>query len=285
MDTQVNFGTHRSPHYHVSMGRILEGQRALVTGANSGIGAGIVRALAQAGAEVAVNYVAGLESTEALIEDIRRSGGTAIGIKADVSDERQVQAMFEQVMDEFGDLDILINNAGLQRDAKVHEMSLEDWNYVIGVNLTGQFLCSRAAIRTFLHRKVERSCTCSAGKIICISSVHDRIPWAGHANYAASKGGVMLLMQTMAQELAVHKIRVNSISPGAIKTPINRMAWESPEAEAGLLELIPYGRVGNVEDIAHAAVWLASDLSDYVTGATLYIDGGMTLYPGFHEGG
>ncbi|MGR9107205.1 MAG: SDR family oxidoreductase, partial [Gammaproteobacteria bacterium] len=225
------------------------------------------------------------ERTEFLIEEIRRSGGNAIGVRADVSDERQVQAMFGEVMDAFGDLDILINNAGLQRDAKVHEMSLEDWNYVIGVNLTGQFLCSREAIRIFLKRKVERSCTCSAGKIVCISSVHDRIPWAGHANYAASKGGVMLLMQTMAQELAGQKIRVNSISPGAIKTPINRMAWETPEAEKDLLELIPYGRVGNVEDIAHAAVWLASDLSDYVTGATLYIDGGMTLYPGFHEGG
>jgi glucose 1-dehydrogenase len=285
MDAHVNFGTHASSHYHVSIGRILEGQRALVTGANSGIGAGIVRALAGAGAEVAVNYVAAPEHADALIEDIRRSGGNAIGVRADVSDERQVESMFEEVLDAFGDLDILINNAGLQRDARVHEMSLEDWNHVIGVNLTGQFLCSRAAIRSFMRRKVERSCTCSAGKIICISSVHDRIPWAGHANYAASKGGVMLLMQTMAQELAAHKIRVNSISPGAIKTPINRMAWESPEAEADLLELIPYGRVGNVEDIAHAAVWLASDLSDYVTGATLYIDGGMTLYPGFHEGG
>jgi glucose 1-dehydrogenase len=286
MDAHVNFGTDRSPHYHhVSMGRILEGQRALVTGANSGIGAGIVRALAQAGAEVAVNYVAAPERTETLIQEIRRAGGFAIGVRADVSDEKQVQEMFEQVQDEFGDLDILVNNAGLQRDAKVHEMSLDDWNHVIGVNLTGQFLCSREAVRTFLRRKVDRGCTCSAGKIICISSVHDRIPWAGHANYAASKGGVMLLMQTMAQELAVHKIRVNSISPGAIKTPINRSAWENPEAEADLLELIPYGRVGNVEDIAHAAVWLASDLSDYVTGATLYIDGGMTLYPGFHEGG
>jgi len=267
------------------MGKILAGQKALVTGANSGIGAGIARALAEAGAAVAVNYVSAPERTEELLDDIREDGGTAIGVRADVSDERQVRDMFAQVTDELGDLDILINNAGLQRDAKVHEMSLDDWNFVIGVNLTGQFLCSREAIRGFLRRKVARGCSCSAGKIICVSSVHDRIPWAGHANYAASKGGVMLLMQTMAQELAVHKIRVNSISPGAIKTPINRMAWETPEAEAELLELIPYGRVGNVDDIANAAVWLSSDFSDYVTGATLYIDGGMTLYPGFHEGG
>jgi glucose 1-dehydrogenase len=282
MDTQV---LHTAPHTHGTMGKILAGQKALVTGANSGIGAGIARALADAGAAVAVNYVSAPERTEELLDDIREDGGTAIGVRADVSDERQVRDMFEQVTDELGELDILINNAGLQRDAKVQEMSLDDWNFVIGVNLTGQFLCSREAIRGFLRRKVARGCSCSAGKIICVSSVHDRIPWAGHANYAASKGGVMLLMQTMAQELAVHKIRVNSISPGAIKTPINRMAWETPEAEAELLELIPYGRVGNVEDIANAAVWLSSDFSDYVTGATLYIDGGMTLYPGFHEGG
>jgi glucose 1-dehydrogenase len=282
MDTQV---LHTAPHTHGTMGKILAGQKALVTGANSGIGAGIARALADAGAAVAVNYVSAPERTEELLDDIREDGGTAIGVRADVSDERQVRDMFAQVTDELGELDILINNAGLQRDAKVQEMSLDDWNFVIGVNLTGQFLCSREAIRGFLRRKVARGCSCSAGKIICVSSVHDRIPWAGHANYAASKGGVMLLMQTMAQELAVHKIRVNSISPGAIKTPINRMAWETPEAEAELLELIPYGRVGNVEDIANAAVWLSSDFSDYVTGATLYIDGGMTLYPGFHEGG
>jgi glucose 1-dehydrogenase len=267
------------------MGKILAGQKALVTGANSGIGAGIARVMAEAGAAVAINYVTGPERAEELVEDIREAGGTAIGVHADVSDERQVQAMFEQVREAFGDLDILVNNAGLQRDASVHDMSLADWNFVIGVNLTGQFLCAREAIRGFMQRRVPRSCSCAAGKIICVSSVHDRIPWAGHANYAASKGGVMLLMQTMAQELAAHKIRVNSVSPGAIKTPINRMAWETPEAEAELLELIPYGRVGNVEDIANATVWLASDLSDYVTGATLYVDGGMTLYPGFHEGG
>jgi glucose 1-dehydrogenase len=274
-----------APHPHVSMGKILAGQKALVTGANSGIGAGVARALAEAGAAVAINYVASPDRTEELVEDIREAGGTAIGVHADVSNEQQVHAMFEEVLGAFGDLDILVNNAGLQRDGSVHDLSLDDWNFVIGVNLTGQFLCAREAIRLFMRRKVERTCSCSAGKVICISSVHDRIPWAGHANYAASKGGVMLLMQTMAQELAVHKIRVNSVSPGAIKTPINRMAWETPEAEAELLELIPYGRIGNVEDVANATVWLASDLSDYVTGTTLYVDGGMTLYPGFHEGG
>jgi glucose 1-dehydrogenase len=256
-----------------------------VTGANSGIGAAIAKGLAAAGAEVAINYVTNPDATNRLIDEIESAGGRAIGIKADVSQEDQVQTMFREVIDTLGTLDILVNNAGLQRDAPVHEMTLRDWELVLGVNLTGQFLCSREAIKEFLRREVPRECSCSAGKIICVSSVHDRIPWAGHANYAASKGGVMLLMMTMAQELSRYKIRVNSISPGAIKTPINRAAWETPEKEAELLELIPYGRVGKVEDIANAAVWLASDASDYVTGATLYVDGGMTLYPGFREGG
>ncbi len=265
--------------------QVLRGQKALVTGANSGIGAAVAKGLAAAGAEVAINYVTNPHATDRLIDEIESAGGKAIGIKADVSQEDQVRLMFREVVETFGTLDILVNNAGLQRDAPVHEMSLADWNFVLGVNLTGQFLCSREAIKEFLRREVPRDCSCSAGKIICMSSVHDRIPWAGHANYAASKGGVMLLMMTMAQELARYKIRVNSISPGAIKTPINMAAWETPEKEAELLELIPYGRVGKVEDIANAAVWLASDASDYVTGTTLYVDGGMTLYPGFREGG
>lgn len=282
MNTQVTpqHGSHR-----VNYGKILTGQKALVTGANSGIGAGIALSMADAGAAVAINYVTDPKSAAELVEEIQKSGGNAMAVHADVSNEHQVQTMFDDVVENFGDLDILVNNAGLQRDAPFHEMTLADWNLVITVNLTGQFLCAREAARRFMQRKVPRDCTCSAGKIICVSSVHDRIPWAGHANYAASKGGVMMLMQTMAQELSTHKIRVNSISPGAIKTPINRTAWESPEAEAELLKLIPYGRVGDVDDIANAAVWLASDLSDYVNGATLYIDGGMTLYPGFREGG
>jgi len=194
-------------------------------------------------------------------------------------------SMFRQMFDAYGSIDILVNNAGLQRDAVFHEMTLADWDLVIAVNLTGQFLCAREAVREFLRREITPEVSSSAGKIICMSSVHDIIPWAGHANYAASKGGLSMLMKTMAQELAQYKIRVNAISPGAIKTPINRMAWETPEAEAELLKLIPQGRVGETLDIARAAVWLASDDSDYVNGATLYVDGGMTLYPGFREGG
>lgn len=263
----------------------LDGQRALVTGSNSGIGEAVLRGLAEAGAAVVLNYVSNDERAEMIVSEIRETGGSAIAIKADVSQEDQVQAMFRQACAEFGSIDILVNNAGLQKDAPLHEMTLTQWQFVIDVNLTGQFLCAREAVREFLRRGVVPELSCSAGKIICLSSVHDVIPWAGHANYAASKGGVAMLMKTMAQELAMKKIRVNSISPGAIKTPINKPAWDTPEAEAALLKLIPYYRVGETRDIARAAVWLASDHSDYVTGATLYVDGGMTLYPEFREGG
>ncbi len=272
------------PQAPVTWGKILAGQKALVTGANSGIGAGIARALAEAGAAVAINYVTNPDQTEELLEDIRDEGGTAIDAPGDVSDEQQVRTVFEQVNDAFGELDILVTNAGVRRPAPVYEMTLADWNEVISVNLTGQFLCAREAARTFMRRKTRRHDSRAAGKIIGISSVHDHIPWARHANYAASKGGALLLMRTLAQELAPYKIRVNTLSPGVVRTDSNRSAWERPEAEAERLELIPYGRLGTVEDIANAAVWLASDLSDYVTGATLSIDGGMTLSPGIHEG-
>jgi glucose 1-dehydrogenase len=263
----------------------LTGQRAIVTGANSGIGEGIAKGLAEAGAAVVVNWVSGEERAQQVVEEIRAAGGTAIAVRADVSDESQVQAMFGQAIEAFGSVDILVNNAGLQQDAALHEMTLAQWRKVIDVNLTGQFLCAREAIREFLRRGVQPQLSCSAGKLICVSSVHDVIPWAGHANYAASKGGVSLLMKTLAQEYAGRKIRVNALSPGAIRTPINTSAWDTREAEAALLKLIPYYRVGETRDIARAAVWLASDHSDYVTGATLYVDGGMTLYPEFRHGG
>ena len=265
--------------------KTLAGQKALVTGANSGIGKGVAIALGKAGAEVVVNYVAKPEQAEEVVAEIRNEGGTAYAYQADVSQEDQVQAMFERMFDQLGTVDILVNNAGLQRDARLEDMTLKDWNTVIGVNLTGQFLCAREAVKEFKRRGVRPEVSCAAGKIICISSVHEVIPWAGHVNYAASKGGVMLMMKSIAQEVAPYRIRVNSIGPGAIRTPINRPAWETPQAYRELLKLIPYKRIGEVEDIARAAVWLASDEADYITGTTLFIDGGMTLYPGFEAGG
>jgi glucose 1-dehydrogenase len=260
-------------------------QKALVTGANSGIGQGVAIALGRAGAGVVVNYVEGDDAANAVVDRIKQSGGNAIALKADVSSEDEVGAMFDRAVRAFGTIDILVNNAGLQRDSAFADMTLEKWNKVLSVNLTGQFLCSRAAVHEFLRRGIVPSVSRAAGKIICMSSVHQVIPWAGHANYATSKGGIKLLMESMAQELAPKRIRVNGIAPGAIQTPINTSAWNTPEALKSLLTLIPYGRIGLPEDIARAAVWLASDDSDYVVGTTLFVDGGMTLYPGFSTNG
>jgi glucose 1-dehydrogenase len=265
--------------------RILEGQKCLVTGANSGIGEAVAIALGRAGADVAVNYVSVPEAAEQVAETIRSFGVKALAVHADVSQEDEVQAMFARMIEEFGTVDVLVANAGLQRDAPFEQMTLQQWNTVIGVNLTGQFLCAREAVREFKRRGVVPEVSCAAGKIVCMSSVHDTIPWAGHVNYAASKGGVMLMMKSIAQEVAPYRIRVNAISPGAIRTPINTAAWATPEAYADLMRLVPYKRIGEPEDIARAAVWLASDGADYVTGTTLYVDGGMTLYPGFATGG
>ncbi|CAM5523345.1 SDR family oxidoreductase (plasmid) [Streptomyces viridifaciens] len=264
---------------------LLRGQKALVTGANSGIGRATAIGLGRAGADVVVNYVAGREEAEQVVEEISGFGVRAAAYEADVSQEDQVVAMIARMVQEFGTIDILVANAGLQRDAPFTEMTTAQWQKVLDVNLTGQFLCAREATREFLRRGVVPEVSRAAGKIICMSSVHQLIPWAGHVNYAASKGGVQMMMATLAQELAPHRIRVNAIAPGAIRTPINRDAWDTPDAEKDLLQLIPYGRVGDPEDIAHAVVGLASDLMDYVVGTTLYVDGGMTLFPGFATGG
>lgn len=264
---------------------LLRGQKALVTGANSGIGRSVALYLAKEGADVVVNYVFDDASAKEVVDEIKRKGGHAIAIKADVSNETEVQSMFASMLEEFGTIDILVNNAGLQSDAAFDEMTLEQWNKVINVNLTGQFLCAREAIREFKRRGVISEISCAAGKIISISSVHEVIPWGGHVNYAASKGGVMLMNKSLAQEVAPYRIRVNSVCPGAIRTPINRTAWETPEAYDDLMKLIPYNRIGEPVDIGRAVVWLASDDSDYINGISLFVDGGMTLYPGFAEGG
>jgi len=256
-----------------------------VTGANSGIGRGVAVDLGQAGANVVVNFYAGEEAAEEVVEEIQQAGSKAVAHKTDVSVEDQVAGMFELARKEFGTVDILVNNAGIQQDAPFDEMTLDQWNRVIGVNLTGQFLCAREAVKEFLRRGVVPEVSCAAGKIICISSVHEAIPWAGHVNYAASKGGVMMMMKSIAQEVAPHRIRVNSVCPGAIRTPINKAAWESPEAYEALMELVPYRRLGEVDDIGRVVVWLASDDADYVVGASIFVDGGMMLYPGFAEGG
>ncbi|OYQ23700.1 sugar dehydrogenase [Pseudomonas mandelii] len=262
----------------------LDQQVALVTGASSGIGAGAAKALAAAGAAVVINYHSQAEPAEALARQINADGGRALALGADVSNEADVERLFAQTLEAFGSLDILVANSGMQKDASAVDMTLADWNQVIGVNLTGQFLCARAALRIFNKQGIRKGVSRAAGKIIHMSSVHQRIPWAGHVNYAASKGGVDMLMQTLAQEVSHQRIRINGIAPGAIHTAINRDATSGDHLQ-DLLKLIPYGRVGEVEDIANAVVFLASDASDYIVGTTLFIDGGMSLYPEFRGNG
>jgi glucose 1-dehydrogenase len=264
---------------------LLKGQTAVVTGANSGIGRAIAIALGRAGANVVVNFVTAPEDATLVVEEIRQAGSRAIAVQADVASEAAVEAMFAKAVEEFGTVDILVNNAGLQKDAAFHEMTTAQWDGVMNVNLRGAFLCSRAAVREFLRRGVRPDISVAAGKIVFISSVHEVIPWGGHVNYAASKGGLMLLMKSLAQEVAEHRIRVNSIAPGAIRTPINTDAWQTSEAYSDLMKLIPYKRIGEAEEIGRVAVWLSSDFSDYIVGSTVYVDGGMTLYPGFEAGG
>lgn len=284
-DPSAPSATDARPVPNVPYQMVLPGQPALVTGANSGIGKAVALGLAAAGADVVVNYISNPEAADEVAHEIEAMGRHALAIKADVSREDEVVAMFAKAVDHFGTLHIACSNAGLQRDSPFDRMTLEQWNTVIGVNLTGQFLCTREATREFKRRGLVEAVSVALGKIICMSSVHQEIPWAGHANYAASKGGVMLLMKSIAQELAPYRIRVNSIAPGAIRTPINTAAWNTPQAYKDLMTLVPYKRIGEPEDIARAAVWLASDAADYVTGATLFVDGGMTLYPGFATGG
>jgi glucose 1-dehydrogenase len=263
----------------------LKDQTVLITGASAGIGQAIAIAMGHRGANVVVNYHSDEKGAQKTLDEIHKSGAEGIIVQADVANEQDVFKMFDATFKYFKTIDILVNNAGIQKDSKITEMTLQKWQEVINTNLTGQFLCAREAAREFCKRGVTESRSPAAGKIIFISSVHNIIPWAGHANYTASKGAETMLMKTLAQELAPSKIRVNSIAPGAIKTDINKDVWSDPAQAKELLKLIPYQRIGEPEDVARVAVWLASDESDYVNGTTIYVDGGMTLYPAFAHGG
>lgn len=263
----------------------LSGSVALVTGASSGIGFGIARELAKDGASVGINFHSHEEPALDLVKEIRANGGEAIALQGDVSDEADVVRIFDEVVSAFGRIDLVVANSGIQKDAPAAEMTLKDWRAVIDLDLTGQFLCCREAVRRFALQDPKARPSRSAGSIVSVSSVHDIIPWAGHINYAAAKGGISMMMKTMAQEVAPKGIRVNAVSPGAIKTPINEDVWKDEESLKKLLKLVPYGRIGEIEDVARAVAWLLSDAADYVTGTTLYVDGGMTLYSNFADNG
>lgn len=263
----------------------LTNQTAIITGSSSGIGKAIAIAFGQEGANVVVNYNSSRDKALEVVKQIKAAGGDAIAVKANVGKEADVLKMFEKAVTVFGQIDIVVANSGIQNDATFMEMTLEQWENVININLTGQFLCAREAAKHFVAQAKGQTPVRAIGKIICMSSVHDMIPWAGHVNYAASKGGVLMFMKSIAQELAPLKIRVNAISPGAIQTPINKSVWSSEQNMKDLMTLIPYRRIGQPEDVAKAAVWLASDDSDYITGETLYVDGGMMLYPEFSDNG
>jgi glucose 1-dehydrogenase len=263
----------------------LSNQRVLITGASSGIGAGMARGFAEAGAAVLVNHHGQADAADAVVREIGDRGGQAVAAEGDVSRPRDVARLFDIAAEQFGGVDILVANAGIQKDAAFTEMTLDDWRAALEVDLTGAFVCAQEAVRRFRRQGLDPARSTALGKVLFTSSVHQVIPWAGHANYAAAKGGVKMLMETMAQELAPEKIRVNAIAPGAIQTPINTAAWNTPAAKRKLLKLIPYGRIGQPQDVAAAAVWLASDAADYVVGATLFVDGGMSLYPSFARGG
>ena len=261
----------------------LEGQTAIVTGASSGIGAGTAMILAKAGARVIANYRSKDEAADAVIDTIREGGGEATSVQGDISKEEDVIGLFDEAERIYGPVDIVFSNAGLQRDKAIADMTLDEWNAVISVNLTGAFMVGREAIRRFRKKGLREDVSAALGKLVFDSSVHQRIPWAFRANYAASKGGLHLLMESIAQEEAAEKIRVNAVAPGAIATNINKEERESHLDE--MLKLIPYGRVGEPADVGRVVAWLVSDASDYITGQTIFVDGGMTLYPGFRGNG
>lgn len=263
----------------------MAGHKALVTGASSGLGRASALGMARAGADLVIDYNGSPEAADELAHEIEALGRRAIVVQADVSKEADVEALFAAGVKEFGTLHAVLSNAGIQRDAALLDMTLAQWNDVIGVNLTGQFLTVRAAVREYKRRGPQPDVSVALGKIVCMSSVHQQIPWAGHVNYAASKGGINMMMRSIAQEVAPMRVRVNAVAPGAIRTPINHDAWATQEAYDNLMKLVPYERIGEPDDISRAVTWLLSDDSDYVTGATLFVDGGMTLYPGFAHGG
>jgi NAD(P)-dependent dehydrogenase (short-subunit alcohol dehydrogenase family) len=256
----------------------LTGKRVLVTGGNSGLGAAMATTFADAGARVAINYVVHPEATDALVGQITGAGGEALGVPADIADPKAVGAMFASLDEAWGGIDVLVNNAGIDGHAALGwEAEPDVWGKVIDINLKGAFHCAREALKRMTAQK--------SGVVLNMSSVHEVIAWTGYSAYAASKAGVSMMSKSLAQEAAPHGVRVLCIAPGAIRTPINQQVWQDPAGMRDLLEKIPLGRIGEPEDVARMAVVLASDVAGYVTGTTIFVDGGMTDYPSFAHGG
>jgi len=254
---------------------LLKGRKALVTGASSGIGKATALRLGREGAGVCINYYSEQEraDAEATVAAIESEGTKAVALRADVGDESQVEQLFADGGKALGGIDLLVNNAGIEKQIALVDMGLEDWDAILRTNLTGSFLCLREAAKLMSAG--------SGGVIVNISSVHEFIPWPGFAHYCASKGGMKMLMETAARELADKKIRVLNIAPGAIATPINKWVLDDPEARHAVEEEVPLGRFGNPDEIAAAVAWVASDEAAYITGTTIVVDGGMSLYPRF----
>lgn len=261
----------------------LPNQTAIVTGASSGIGQGIAIELGLSGCNVMINYHSDEEGARQTQHEIEKADGKCMILQGDIGKPEDVALLFEETKKAYGNLHLLVSNAGIQKDKAFTEMSFEDWDQVMQTNLYGAFLTSQTAAKAFLAQGIDEKVSKAAGKIIFISSVHDIIPWAGRVNYATTKGGLKMMMESIAQELAPHRIRVNNVSPGAIKTPINEHEWKDKEGLKKMMAQIPYGRIGDPEDIAKTVRWLASDEADYITGTTIYVDGGMTLYPSFAQ--
>ena len=256
----------------------LKGKRALVTGSSSGIGQAIALTLARAGARVVVNYRSSADGAAETEKRIKDGGGDAIVVQADVSKPKDVAALFQKIDDEWGGVDLVISNAGIDGErGLLWEIEPDDWTRVIEVNLMGAFHCAREATRRMVAQQ--------SGVILFITSVHERIPWSGYSAYTAAKAGVSMLTKSLALELQDKGVRVLCVAPGAIKTDINKAVWDDKKQLADLQQKIPMGRMGTTDEIASVVTALVSDAGSYVTGTTLFVDGGMTDYPSFGHGG
>ncbi len=256
----------------------LEHKRALVTGGNTGIGQAIALHLAEAGADVAINYVAQPDAAQATVEEIKKHGRRALPLEADVTDTAAVDQMFAEAEKAWGGIDILVNNAGIDGKRSVGwEDDPDSWRKVLEVNLFGAYYCARRAMKGMITRK--------NGVVLNITSVHEIIPWEGYSAYTTSKAAAGMMTKTLAMEAAPYGVRVVALAPGAVKTPINQSVWSNPKQLKDLLTKIPLDRMAETDEVAQMAVVLVSDAASYVTGTTVYVDGGMTLYANFEHGG